>query len=139
MKIATRTRYGFRFMVFLAGRGADGKRVQLHKAAEAEDISVKYLEQIAGDLKQNRLVQVRRGPSGGYTLARPAAEVTALEILNALETNRDLVTCTDSLETCGREPYCAMARFWQDMDTAITDFFQGRSLADIARFREEGR
>lgn len=138
MKMSTRTRYGFRFMVFLAANQEEGKRIQIHKVAEQESISEKYLEQIVTNLKQKRLVNVQRGPRGGYTLTRPPAEITAFEIMSALEGDSMLVDCPGLVDDCERKDQCPMAVFWQDFSDHMDSFLKARTLADLASYQGAG-
>ncbi len=132
MKMSTRTRYGFRFMVFLAANQEEGKRIQIHKVASQEDISEKYLEQIVTSLKQKRLVNVQRGPRGGYTLTRDPSEITAFEIMSALEGDSMLVDCPGLVDDCRRKETCSMSVFWQDFSDHIENFLKGKTLDAIA-------
>lgn len=131
MKLSTRTRYGFRFMAYLASNEEEGKRIQIHKVAQQESISEKYLEQIVTNLKINRLVNVQRGPKGGYTLARPAEKITALEIMVALEGDCRLVECAGLLDDCERKSFCSMAQFWEAFSQNLEGFMAQWTLKDI--------
>ena len=77
--ISTRGRYALRMMIEFAQQEA-GVRVPLRVVSARQDISMKYLEQIASMLVQAGFLESSRGPHGGYRLARPAGEITAGEI-----------------------------------------------------------
>ena len=53
--------------------------------AQAQSIPIKFLENILVDLRQAGLVESRRGPDGGYWLARPAEEITVADVMRAAE------------------------------------------------------
>ena len=75
MRYSTRTRYGLRFLINLAGRPA-GSCVQLAEIAREEGVSVKYLEQIVRVLRCGHFGVSARGAKGGYALAKsPDASV----------------------------------------------------------------
>lgn len=69
MRYSTRTRYGLRFLINLAGRPA-GSCVQLAEIAREEGVSVKYLEQIVRVLRPAGILRSARGAKGGYALAK---------------------------------------------------------------------
>ena len=69
MRYSTRTRYGLRFLINLAGRPA-GACVQLAEIAREEGVSVKYLEQIVRVLRPAGILRSARGAKGGYALAK---------------------------------------------------------------------
>ena len=84
MLFSTRAEYGVRLMVEL-GRQDDETPVSLGAVAEAENLPLSYLEHLVAKLRKAGLVTSRRGAHGGYALARPAAEIEMLEVVQALE------------------------------------------------------
>lgn len=84
MDISARTMYGLRALVTLAGaRSTDPMSIQL--IADQEQLPGKFLEGIMGDLKRGGFVKSRRGANGGYLLARPASEITLLDVIRHLD------------------------------------------------------
>ena len=89
LKIGTRSRYALRFMIELAeveraARSDETRRrgyVKLRTVASSQDISWRYLEQIAPALAEAGMVETGRGPLGGYRLLRNPATLTVAEIL----------------------------------------------------------
>ena len=76
MLVSTKGRYALRLMTRIAKAGPGGK-VSLREVSESEDISLKYLEQIARPLLQEGLIESVRGKGGGYRLLHPADMVKA--------------------------------------------------------------
>lgn len=84
MDISARTMYGLRALVTMAGaRSLDPMSIQV--IAERESLPSKFLEGIMADLKRGGFVRSRRGANGGYVLARPASEITILEVLRHMD------------------------------------------------------
>lgn len=84
MRISAKVDYAVRAAIELAA--ADGERPTKAEAiARAQDIPLKFLENILGDLRQSGLVRSQRGAEGGYRLARPAAEITVADVIRAVE------------------------------------------------------
>lgn len=103
--------------------------------ADAEAIPKKFLEQILAILKANGLVIGKRGPSGGYVLARPAAQISFAEVLRAIDGPLALAPCASqtafrpcpdcrSIETCEIRPVLIAVR------DATALRLEGTSLAD---------
>ena len=92
MKISTKGLYAVRFMLNLAEHGGD-KLVSLKEVSEAESVSKKYLEQIVPNLVSAQLVKSVRGAAGGYRLARPASDITVLDVLAVTEGTLAPVSC----------------------------------------------
>ena len=119
-------------MLFLAGR--DGLAT-VAEMAEQRGIPRKFLEQILSDLRLRGLVVGKRGPSGGYLLGRPAAEITFAEILRCVDGPLALAPCASqtayrpcpdckSIETCEIRPILMAVR-----DTTAL-LLEGMSLAE---------
>src|SRR3954462_11883575 len=84
VKLSNKGRYGVRAMFDVAFHG-DGGSAQIKDIAEREGIPARFLEQIFQDLRRAGLVSSKRGPRGGYQLARPGREISLGDILRALE------------------------------------------------------
>jgi Rrf2 family protein len=80
MNLTTKARYGLRALCHVAYRGY----ASAHVIAEQQTIPSRYLEEIIGELRRAGFVIGKRGPRGGYKLARPATEISLAEVLHAL-------------------------------------------------------
>lgn len=130
MKISMRSRYGLRLMVELAAHGGKGPLL-LKNIARAQEISEKYLSQIVIDLKAANLISATRGAHGGYMLSRPPAEITALDIITALEGDLTLVECTRNPNRCRRESLCVSQSVWERLSQAMTQTLEEIRLSDL--------
>lgn len=80
MKLSTKARYGLRALCHVANRGY----ASAHVIAEKQGIPSRYLEEIIGELRKAGFVVGKRGPRGGYRLARPPAEIAVSDVLAVL-------------------------------------------------------
>lgn len=103
--------------------------------ADAEGIPRKFLEQILSALKTNGLVIGKRGPTGGYHLARASAKISFADILRCIDGPLALAPCASlrhyspcpdckSVETCEIRPALLAVR-----DTTSL-LLEGISLAE---------
>lgn len=130
--ISTRGRYALRMMIEFAQQ-EPGVRVLLRIVSARQDISMKYLEQIASMLVQTGFLESSRGPRGGYRLARPADEVTAGDVLRAVEGEFVPIACLgQDYGICPRRDECSTLGFWQGLRDAIDTYIDGVTLADLA-------
>lgn len=83
-----------------------------------------------------RLVISTRGVQGGYALARPAATISAAEILDALEGPVAITECSSSTGGCELESYCRVGTAWQRINHSIRKALESVSLADLQERRE---
>jgi Rrf2 family protein len=84
LTITTRSSHAVRALAELARRGSDGP-VSIGEIARARDIPVQFLEGLFTALRRGGVLHSQRGVKGGYLLARPAAEITVLEVVELLE------------------------------------------------------
>ena len=84
MRVSAKADYAVRAAVELAA-GYDSGPMKGDRIAGAQDIPVRFLENILGDLRHHGLVESRRGAEGGYWLARPPDEITIGEVMRAAE------------------------------------------------------
>lgn len=85
MRISSKGRYGLAAMIVLAQNYASGAYLTVIGLSEKLGISKIYLEQVFSLLKKAGLVNSIKGAQGGYRLARPPQDISALEVLTALE------------------------------------------------------
>lgn len=80
MRLSTKVRYGLRALCHVAYRGY----ASAHVIAEQQAIPSRYLEEIIGELRKAGFVVGKRGPRGGYRLAKPADEIAVSEVIEVL-------------------------------------------------------
>ena len=84
ISITTKSPYALDALVELHHRG-DGKPVPIGELARRRSIPVQFLEQLFATLRRSGILRSQRGVKGGYTFARPAAEITVLELVELLD------------------------------------------------------
>jgi Rrf2 family protein len=83
MRVSAKVDYAVRAAIELAVAG-DGP-MKGERISEGQDIPLKFLENILGELKHAGIVRSQRGTEGGYWLARDPSEVTIADIIRAVE------------------------------------------------------
>ncbi|MDH4139737.1 MAG: Rrf2 family transcriptional regulator [Coriobacteriia bacterium] len=137
MSIQWRTDYAIRLMYETARLGP-GRRATVQLLARAGDVPYDFARQIANDLVHGGLLLSRRGPHGGMELARPAEEITILDIFEAVSEPPTMSLCTHADHVCTRKPVCPIHHgVWIELDESIRDELATKTLADaIARGEE---
>jgi Rrf2 family protein len=131
MLVSTKGRYALRLMIYIA-HGGTGKPIALREISEAEDISLKYLEQLAHTLVTADLLSSIRGHGGGYTLKRDASTIKVGDILRAVEGTTAPVACLGLEAQCPRESICTTVQFWAGLDRVIENYVDGVMLSELA-------
>ena len=100
-----------------------------------QDISGDYLAHLFGKLRQAGLIRSVMGPGGGYVLARDAADISAGDVLRAVDEILEPVFCVDSSpETvCPRENSCATHLLWAQLGRQIIELLDSVTLADLCQ------
>jgi Rrf2 family transcriptional regulator, cysteine metabolism repressor len=136
MMFSTKAEYGIRVMAHLA-RHDGSQPISLSSIADAEGLPLAYLEHLVQRLRKAELVESRRGAHGGYTLARPAAEVTMAEVVAALEGEIAPIECitadADGVLTCAREGAspCPTKLLWTRVQGSIVRTLNEMTLDDL--------
>ena len=130
MKLSTKGRYGIHAMYDLALH-ADGGPQPIKAIAERQGIPEAYLEQLMGVLKREGLVDSTRGAQGGYTLSRPAGEISVGEVLRALEGGLNLVECLKEDDACGRACACPSRIVYQKLRDGLNQVADSISIQDM--------
>ena len=130
MKLSTKTRYGTRMLVYMAGQ--DRLRpVPLSEMSRKTGVSVKYLEQLLIKLRRAGLVKSVRGPKGGYLLQGDPADITVGDIVRVLENGIRLAPCIDNPSFCEKSDQCVARNVWFRATQALVDVFSSFSLARL--------
>ncbi len=140
LKIGTRSRYALRFMIELAEverafRQESGKSrgyVKLRTVASSQEISWRYLEQIAPMLAEAGLVETVRGRFGGYRLLRNPETLSIAEILRVVESDEAPMKCFEPDDDCSRSAGCAASTFWKGLSEVVDKYLEGVTLQDLA-------
>ena len=129
MRISAKADYAVRAATELA-RTSDGP-VKGERISEAQDVPLRFLENILGELKHAGLVQSQRGTEGGYWLNRPADDITLAEIIRAVEGPLASVRGQrpEELEyRSGTEP---LQQVWVALRANIREILESVTLADL--------
>lgn len=133
MAITTRSEYGMRAMIVLAEQFGD-EVVSTAELARTAHIPRKYLEQILRDLKAADLVISQAGARGGYRLARPAARITAGQIVRSLDQTviMSCVGASQQSRSCDHIFGCSLRPLWQRLQDAMHRVLDETSLEQLA-------
>lgn len=131
LELTKRGDYAIRAMLSLARPGV--RQLTAAELARATAIPENYVPQVMGELVRAGFVAARRGRAGGYTLARPAHEVSMLAIVEAAEGDSRRVVCVMRGGPCGAgATICDVHEAFSRSQEAATGVLRTVSLADVA-------
>ncbi len=147
MLFSTKAEYGVRLMVELGRRAGtpapdDAEPIALASVAEAEQLPLSYLEHLVAKLRHAGLVTSVRGAHGGYRLAKPAAEIAMIDVVEALEGPVAPMECFHSdpegRVQCSHEAdgdrACATKLLWTRVHGGVTKALSQTTLAELVEF-----
>jgi len=138
MRISTKGRYGLRAMVELARHFGQGP-LDMRSITERQKIPRKYLHSLLTSLRAAGLLRSLRGSRGGYVLSRPPAEITARDVVVALEGPLLLVDCSERGPRCELFESCTTRALWRDLSRAIEERLTAVTLEQLAREKRPAR
>ena len=131
LELTKRGDYAVRAMLALA-RGAGNGLLSARRIADAMAIPVRFLPQVLADLQRAGLVEAEAGRSGGYRLARGAAAISLLDVIEAVEGDSRRRACVLRGGPCGQDGTCDVHDVFYAGQEALLSTLAGSTLADLA-------
>jgi len=136
MKFSTKTRYGVRAMVDLAGN-FKGIPIGIKDIARRQRVSERYLEHIMLELKKAGFVQSISGAKGGYILAKEPSEIKLSELVEVLEGTLAPVACVNHKGLCKWVDSCAVREVWVKIKEEIKKTLGSITLEELVKKERE--
>ena len=130
MRLTTKGRFAVTAMIDLALRQNNGP-VTLAAISQRQQISLSYLEQLFGKLRRHELVESTRGPGGGYTLGRKAAEITVADIIVSVDEPIDATQCGGKENCQGDGGRCMTHELWSALNQRMVEFLDSITLQKL--------
>ncbi|MDJ0910920.1 MAG: SUF system Fe-S cluster assembly regulator [Woeseiaceae bacterium] len=130
LRISKLTDYGTVVLAHLAGRPGV---VSAADVASSTGVAPPTVSKLLKALGRAGLVHSTRGASGGYELARAPRDISAAEIIDALEGPVSITECSSDESHCEHEDVCNVGGAWQRINVAIRRALDDVSLDDLLR------
>jgi Rrf2 family protein len=133
LQVTRRIDYGLRAMIYLASRET-GSVVTFRDIARLMHIPEDFLAKILKTLVDAGLVRSMRGAHGGYSLARAPADISFLEVIEAVEGPVQLNLCMaeEGKQACGLSPACTMYSVWKEAQARMLEVYRNSRLDQLA-------
>ncbi len=128
IKISEAASLAFHTMVILAGDC--GRPLSARAMAATLGVSEAHLAKVLQRLGREGLVNSRRGPRGGFSIGRPAGEITLLEVYEATEGPLQSRDCLLEKQVCSGD--CLLGDLLRDVDSRVRSYLSKTRLSDIA-------
>ncbi len=136
MQITQTADYAVRTVVYLALHG-NGGPVAASVIAKEMAIPADYISKVVQALSRAGLVESVAGRNGGAQLARDPAELSMLEIVEAVDGPVTLNRCVVRPGACPRDSFCVVHDFWKSAHKGLVDVLSGAKIADICQLTDK--
>jgi Rrf2 family iron-sulfur cluster assembly transcriptional regulator len=132
MRLTSKTAYGVQALFDVAFHGV-GRAVQAREVADRQGIPLRYLEQVLQELRRAGLIDGKRGPGGGYALARAASEIRLSDVVAVLDGPvEEIMSWEGGGEGKRGEPRADVpALVWRELAAQVAGLFGGVTLQDL--------
>lgn len=136
MKLSKRGEYALRALIDLGiAHEAGRKLIRLSEIVQKENIPNAFLEQIFAQLRQNGIVDGKRGKSGGYFLAKPADTISMGAIVRMIDGPLAPISCVSQTKyercTCPDEEHCGLRMLMLDVRNSIANILDKYTLSEV--------
>ena len=132
MQITRAGEYGVLGLLALARR-APGQVTMIDEVSREEDISKSFLAKIFQSLARAGLVRSNRGTGGGFTLVKQPADITVLEVIEAIEGKIAFQRCLEDKPDCTHMGGCALCGLLHQAQDSVKDVFARTTLDSLAK------
>ena len=131
LQISRKIEYGLRAMSFLASVPPE-QVVPFREIARRMQVPENFLAKILKPLVDKGLVRATRGAHGGYGLARPARDITFLDVIEAVEGPVQVALCNDHAGACRAARTCTLFGVWKQGTERMLEVFRTTTLDTLA-------
>lgn len=133
MRLSTKGEYASRAMLELA-LNYPGELLHIRDISSAQDIPERFLEQILLILKRARYLRSKKGPNGGYYLAKDPGLITVAEVIRVMDGPLAPIDCVSvtAHEYCSRESFCGLKWLWKEVRDKVAEILEKTTFKDLA-------
>jgi len=132
LRLTKKADYGLMALKYLAEQASAHAGAQSAKdIAEAYHIPPQLLAKILQTLAKSGILISHAGTNGGYALARPAHEISAFEVIRAIDGPLFITSCITIHGTCDLAGHCTIKEPLRKVNDSITGLLSELSIADL--------
>lgn len=130
MQITRQADYALRAMLYLA-QLEPSQRAATNQIAQEQHIPPSFLAKIISQLSIAGLIHTSRGARGGVSLARTPAEISILEVVEAIDGPIALNECTHSSGSCAFGETCPLRPLWCETQSELVERLRTTNFAQF--------
>jgi Rrf2 family protein len=138
--LSQKAKYAIKALLVLA-RAEEDELVQVNQIAEQQNIPKKFLDLIFFELRRHNLIVSTRGREGGYSLGKPAVDISIASIVRAVDGPLAPLPCASvkfyrRCSDCNDEKTCEVRRLMREVRDAASAILDNTSLAEAASINQ---
>lgn len=130
-------KYGIRAVIYLALNEKENKKIGIKEISEELNIPTPFLGKILQMLAKNKMLNSTKGPNGGFSLRRPANEITLLNIIEIIDGLGLFEDCLIGLSSCSAKSHievqCPTHRKFSPIINQVYDLFSKETIQSLAQ------
>ncbi len=132
--LSMKAKYALKALIFMAQK--EQTALPSKQIAEAENIPQKFLDNILQELRQNGVIESKRGIFGGYVLAKHPRDIFLGDVIRIIDGPLAPIRCASltayqKCDDCPDEGQCHLRRLMLDVRNAMSAILDGRCLEDL--------
>jgi Rrf2 family protein len=131
LRLTKKADYGLMALKYLAEQQDPNASQSAKDIAEAYHIPPQLLAKILQTLAKASLLVSHAGTNGGYALARPATQISAFEVIRAIDGPLFITSCITIHGACDLTSHCTIKEPLRKVNDSIKDLLSGITIADL--------
>ncbi len=137
--ISNTSKYAIRAVIYLALFASEEKKSGIKEISAALDIPTPFLGKILQMLAKKNILNSSKGPHGGFSLQRPAMDISIMDIIEIIDGTDFFNTCVIRTTKCSHEAPCSMHDKVAPLQREIKSLFMTETIADLASEFRHGK
>ena len=129
--ITRATDYAIRVLVYMSKKNY-GELSTKKEVSERCKIPISFLAKIVQILSKNRIINIKKGPQGGYILTKKPADITLLEVIELMEGRIFLNHCIKDKDFCEFYSSCIIHNMWENLTERLRDELRNINFKDLS-------
>jgi len=135
--LSNTSNYAIRALVYLELYSSPEKKAGIKQMVADMDIPAPFLSKILQLLVKGKLLDSSKGPNGGFSLLKPAIDITMLDVVEAIDGKENLGNCVIKSTTCEATEPCSVHHKMAQIKSQVKKQFSTETIADlVSEFRE---
>ncbi|MCK5136847.1 MAG: Rrf2 family transcriptional regulator [Bacteroidales bacterium] len=135
--LSNTSKYAIRAVIYLALYSSSVKKIGIKVISSELGIPTPFLGKILQMLVRHKILDSSKGPNGGFTLEKPAIDITLMEIIEIIDGADSFDTCVIKTSKCSHDAPCSMHDKIAPLRREMKSLFLTETIADMAiEFRQ---